>query len=66
MDEKEYIATVKEGVDWREVREDPKKRKSKTIYPIKVQVDDLREPTNVIRTIIHQIKKPQNLEKILE
>ena len=32
MDEKEYIATVKEGVDWREVPEDPTKENQKTIY----------------------------------
>ena len=44
MDEKEYIVTVKEGVDWREVHEDLTKENQKQFIPNhKVQVDDLRE-----------------------
>ena len=44
MDEKEYIVTVKEGVDWREVHEDLTKENQKQFIPNhKVPVDDLRE-----------------------
>ena len=44
MDEKEYIVTVKQGVDWREVHEDLTKENQKQFIPNhKVQVDDLRE-----------------------
>ena len=44
MDEKEYIVTVKQGVDWREVHEDLTKDNQKQFIPNhKVPVDDLRE-----------------------
>ena len=44
MDEKEYIVTVKEGIDWREVHEDLTKENQKQFIPNhKVPVDDLRE-----------------------
>jgi subtilisin family serine protease len=44
MDEKEYIVTVKQGVDWREVHEDLTKENQKQFIPNhKVPVDDLRE-----------------------
>jgi len=44
MDEKEYIVTVKDGVDWREVHEDLTKDNQKQFIPNhKVPVDDLRE-----------------------
>ena len=53
MDEKEYIVTVKEGVDWREVHEDLTKENNKQFIPKhKVPVDELRE-TNKRNTHYH-------------
>ena len=53
MDEKEYIVTVKEGVNWEEVHEDLTKENQKQFIPNhKVQVDAIRE-TNKRNTHYH-------------
>ena len=40
------------------------KKNQNNLSNAKVQVDDLREPTNVIRTNVHRSRSLQNLEKI--